>query len=320
MSKPLVTIAVPSYNHSDYVYECIMSIIKQDYSDIELIVIDDGSTDNSMIIIEDLAKQCRDRFKRYEVRGRANKGVAQTLNESLRWANGKYFTAIASDDAIFENMVSQLVASLESTSQEYSAVFGDALFIDSDSNPLFLDRMSGAISSSEEGVRSFYAYYTSHRDINIQSDEFGSYRTLLAGNYLPAMSCLLRTSSIRKVGGWDKSIRLEDWDLWLKLSKMCRFKYINAPVSYYRLHGLNTVATNKYELYIDSLKLVEKEKNYAFDHALQEEYYRSKIYLHKRLFYLNKKHIKNLIVELFDPLYVKYFILMLIKKFRRESG
>ena len=83
VNMPLVSIAIPSYNHEIYVQECIRSVIDQDYRNIELIIIDDGSTDNSVEKIEELIPLCKKRFVRFEFLCRENKGLSATLNEAI---------------------------------------------------------------------------------------------------------------------------------------------------------------------------------------------------------------------------------------------
>ena len=93
-NNPYVTVVVPSYNHAQYIKKCIMSIINQTYKNFQLIVIDDGSSDNSVDIIQDLSEMYGFTFIVQE-----NKGVAATLNRAIReYCVGDYFTFCASDD------------------------------------------------------------------------------------------------------------------------------------------------------------------------------------------------------------------------------
>ncbi len=82
-SSALVTAVIPSYNHAKYIKESIQSMLDQDYENMEMIIIDDGSSDNSIEIIESMIPLCKKRFKRFEFRHRENKGVSATLNEGI---------------------------------------------------------------------------------------------------------------------------------------------------------------------------------------------------------------------------------------------
>lgn len=95
---PLVTVMIPSYNHEKYIKESIQSVIDQTYSRLELIVIDDGSKDNSIQIIEEMRLACEQRFEHFQFIFRENRGLSRTLNQGLSLARGEYFSIVASDD------------------------------------------------------------------------------------------------------------------------------------------------------------------------------------------------------------------------------
>ena len=122
-NKPLVTGLIPSYNHAKYIKESIQSMIDQDYENMEMIIIDDGSSDNSIEIIESMIPLCKKRFKRFEFRHRENKGVSATLNEGIMWSKGKYLSPLASDDIALSHKTSFLIDKIENSN--YPAVFGD---------------------------------------------------------------------------------------------------------------------------------------------------------------------------------------------------
>lgn len=77
--QPLVSVVIPCYNHEQFVQEAIQSVIDQDYTNIELLIIDDGSKDSSAEKIEKLIAVCKQRFNRFEFKSRANKGISATL-------------------------------------------------------------------------------------------------------------------------------------------------------------------------------------------------------------------------------------------------
>lgn len=110
---PLVSVCIPVYNHAGFVAECIESVIAQTYPNIELIIIDDGSTDLSYEIVERYIESCKNRFCRFKVISRPNVGVSETLNEGLSWAEGKYFCGLASDDVMFPDKTKVLIEYLE---------------------------------------------------------------------------------------------------------------------------------------------------------------------------------------------------------------
>ncbi|MCT7466319.1 glycosyltransferase family 2 protein [Aliarcobacter cryaerophilus] len=316
---PLVSVVVPCYNHEKYVKETIESIINQTYKNIELIVIDDGSKDNSVEAIKEMIPACEKRFPRFEFRHRENKGLSATLNEMVDWAKGKYFTGCASDDIFLPSKISHLVEKLENSDDSYSVAFGDAIFIDDNSNEVYIDRKTGEYTTEENGSKFFLDYYTFERDFDYKDEKsFGSYKTLLAGNYLPAMSYVIKLDKIREVGAWTSGNTIEDWEMWLKLSKDYKFAYIDEPVAFYRWHDSNTCKTMKFELVIDSLKLLEVEENYAFSKGYKSTFYTTLVNLVIQLRIHNKSMlIKKLIQYSINPVFIYFFVLKLISKIKK---
>lgn len=260
---PLVTAVVPVYNHEKYVVESIQSIINQSYPNIELIVINDGSKDNSHEMILTLLDECKRRFVRFEYINRDNIGLSATLNQALALSTGTYMSALASDDIALPNKIQILIDALEREDETCAAAFGDALVIDEEGNEMAENSNRSFITKSDTVPRvTFLEFYTRDRTIDFRSNEFGSYQSLLLGNYLPAMSNLVRTRMLIEAGGWTKGNVIEDWEMWLKLSKRYRFIYINSPVACYRRHKFNTENSNEGLTYA-SLLLLDNEKDFC---------------------------------------------------------
>lgn len=108
---PIVSIIVPVYNTEQYVAEALESLLNQTYKDIEIICINDGSTDNSLKIIEDFAKK----DNRIKVFSQENKGLPATKNVGISLANGKYLNFVDSDDTISSNTIETSVKIAEET-------------------------------------------------------------------------------------------------------------------------------------------------------------------------------------------------------------
>jgi alpha-1,3-rhamnosyltransferase len=261
--KPLVTAVIPVYNHEPYVVESIRSVINQTYRNIELIMINDGSKDGSHDKCLTLVEECKRRFVRFEYIYRENIGLSATLNEALSMAKGAYFTALASDDVALPRKVEVLVDALEAKGPVYAAAFGDALFINSAGTKLCLDK-SGRTVEDESGEASvtFLEWYTRERRFSYKEEDFGAYRTLIESNYLPAMSNVLRTAAISEAGGWTRGNALEDWEMWLKLSKRYKFCYVDEPLALYRSHEHNT-AKNQALVIRAALRLIAREGEYC---------------------------------------------------------
>jgi alpha-1,3-rhamnosyltransferase len=213
-AQPLVSMVIPSFNHGTFVQTCIESVLTQDYDNIELIIIDDGSADNSVGMIRALVSACEARFTRFEFRARPNKGLAATINEAIEWSTGKYFAAIASDDVLLKHKTSTLVRYLECRS-EIPGVFSSCYPIDS------TGRRIGVVKPLAESC---------------------SFSDLICRNQTPiAPTQLLRLEGIKQVGGYKPELIIEDLYMWLALTESgARLGFVDDVLVEYRQHGGNS--------------------------------------------------------------------------------
>lgn len=210
---PLVSILIPCFNHARYIQQCIESAIAQDYDNIELIIIDDGSSDDSVRVIEQLLPACRERFTRFEFRSRPNQGISATSNEALQWLTGKYFAALDSDDILMPEKISRLVPVLEAE-PELAGVF------------------CGLETINEQGVtlgrQSSKPSYFAFDEVILHTHTFAT----------PGM--LLRMAAVRQIGGYQNAVGIQDWYMWLKLTEAgYRLKAIPDVLVKYRKHAYN---------------------------------------------------------------------------------
>ena len=225
---PLVTVVVPSYNHEEFIEETIESIINQTYKNIELIVIDDGSVDNSVDIIKNLSYKYKFIFIHRE-----NKGLAATLNEGIDLSNGKYFSICASDDKFSLNKISQQIKFMEESKNENIAgVFGYVEMI-----PNIKKKYNKVILKKET-----YSF------LKVSMHKF----------YLPAPTNFYLKKALIKVNGFDEDTILEDWSIYLKLTyagyNLVRLPYI---LTYYRKHDKN-ISNNISKMDYARKKLIKK--------------------------------------------------------------
>lgn len=208
----LVSVVIPCYNHSDYVQETIQSVIGQDYENIELIVIDDGSTDMSVDKVLEMRPACNERFNRFEFRHRSNQGLSKTLNEALEWCRGEYVSCLASDDLIKSYKISSQVNFLQNN-QAYVGVFG--------------------------GIDIIHKDGTTSRSLGT-SQEYDFEKIIKHKYCLPAPTQLLRLNEVKEVGGFREGFIIEDWMMWLELTKNGGLLYCDSrPVATYRRHDGN---------------------------------------------------------------------------------
>ena len=112
MNKPLVTVGIAVYNHESYIKQCLESVLDQDYANIEVIIIDDGSSDDSVAVMSQMLAD-RQSPSHVQLYSRDNKGMCNTLNEIAALSQGKYISYIGSDDYWLNHKISDQVAFLE---------------------------------------------------------------------------------------------------------------------------------------------------------------------------------------------------------------
>lgn len=248
---PLVSVIVPSFNHEKYISSCIRSVLAQTYPNFELIVIDDGSTDGSNALIQGLQKSHGFQYLKQK-----NAGLPVTINKALMMAKGKYISLLASDDEFLSIKLETLVRLMEQRDDTYAVAFGDAEFIDGDG--LALSRVKNKCS-----YVTFIDYYLDWWRDGDKDRRLGTYESLISGNYIPAMSAIIRRDALFDVGLFDEDIAVEDWSIWLKLAKKYRFILYEGVVARYRIHGLNSVSTMTGRLASQTLRILQRERDYC---------------------------------------------------------
>jgi alpha-1,3-rhamnosyltransferase len=210
LSNPLVTVLLASYNHEPYISDSILSVIHQTYKNIQLIVIDDGSTDHSAALIQLLAGQHGFRFI-----SQTNSGLPTVLNRGIELAEGKYFIAFSSDDIMMLDRIEKQVRLME-THPHYAVSAGNVIKINTDGLPLAKQRF--------------------HAGFDMDFDDVFTHRK---GNIL-APTAMMRTDVLRQAGCYDPAIRLEDLYMWLKITSLGYPVHIMPDIlAYWRNHTTN---------------------------------------------------------------------------------
>lgn len=213
---PLVSAVAICYNHRRFLEDCLDSVRRQSYPRVQLIVIDDCSTDGSAEAIEEwLARTgTAAEFRAHDT----NHGICATRNEALTLARGDYVACISTDDMWLEDKLAVQVDAMERQAQSVAVVYGDAAMIDDAGNPLptgYLDWLRGtSFDSPPEG------------DV---------YAALLEASFVPAATTLIRRWALEEAGGYDESLAFEDWDMWLRLARRWRFGFTPRVVARYRI-------------------------------------------------------------------------------------
>ncbi|MDV2453045.1 glycosyltransferase [Xanthomonas hortorum] len=234
-SWPLVSVLIPAYNHARFVQRCLDSVLEDPYPCKEIVIIDDGSSDATG---EKIAQWIATHGHRLPVQfvQRDNRGVAATLNELALRARGDYLRLGASDDYLLAGGLDAQVRYLRAHPQKL-AVIGDACVVDQHGRLLHgsamrdLHRVDTGMYRSEQGIR----------------------RAVIQQWAVSGAVALLRRTAFDARTGWDESLRIEDWDFFLRLAARNALGFVDVPVCAYRLHGNNLSKTSNVRARIANL-------------------------------------------------------------------
>ncbi len=238
--QPLVSVLTPCYNQSAFVCEALESIRNQTYRNIQLIIIDDCSTDDSVAVIQDWVAVIQDWIEKFSVKcifvtHTQNQGVCKTLNEALSYAKGKYISMLAADDIWLLDKTENHVREMEKLPEEVGVIYSDSLTIDENGNLLP------------------NKFIESHRDFS--SMPAGNiFPTLLEGNFIPAMTTLIRRQCYDHVGMYDEELSYEDYDMWLRMSHHYKFAFSPTISAKYRIVATSLTRTVLHKPSTDNLR------------------------------------------------------------------
>jgi len=205
---PLVSVIIPVYNQEKYIQECVESVINQDYKKIEIIVVDDGSTDGTADILKSFGDQIK--YIRQE-----NQGPAASVNTGIKTSKGSLICWFGSDDVYMTNKISEQVDFLLKE-PSISIAYSDYIMIDSNGSKLM--------------------------DVQVPYPPFEQFaRSLLIRNFINGSTVIMRKECIDAVGDYDETLRADpDGDMWFRMLKHgYRFGHISKPLVKYRWHSSN---------------------------------------------------------------------------------
>ncbi len=241
-----VSVLIPCYNHQDFVSQTINSVMNQTFEDFELIVVDDGSKDNSVGIIKEL----QNKFK-FKFLSRPNKGLVPTVNELISLSTGQYYIIFASDDIMLPNRLERQVGFLDSN-QEIAMCHSGCEWID------------------EKGE-----FIKTDCKINPTGYVFPE---LLKGDFIIAPSVMIRKSVLEDVGKYDESLQIEDYDMFLRIAHKYPIGYLNEVLVQYRQHPDNSYNNPlKFKLMNENVyKILSKwEETEFYSLSLRQHYFQS---------------------------------------------
>lgn len=254
-ASPLVSVLIPAFNHERFVLRCLDSVLEDPYEAKELVIIDDGSTDGTGERISEWINRHRDEIP-IEYVHRDNRGIAATMNELAARAHGEFLRLGASDDYLLPGGLDAQVDYLLEHPRKW-AVIGDSVVVDQEGNKLYDSGMCD-LHHAKKGL--------------YQSDE-GIRLAVISHWAIGGPVALIRKRSLETVAGWNESLRIDDWDFFLRLASHDAIGFIDVCVCAYRLHSANLSRTRDTKARI--LNLLESQSVALRRESLFRDPYRS---------------------------------------------
>ena len=233
---PLVSIVCLSMNHEKYVRQSFESVVRQTYPNIEIVYVDNNSTDNTFEIADEIFRTSGLPYKWFKIE--KNYSISENLNFLIKEASGKYIAPQSGDDW------------WELTNLERKIAFYEA-------NPKY-------------GIVYCNGYYYNDRTQKKALPDTANFKTgfifdnlLFDGVYFP-VGYVVKREVFEKVGLYDEQIMADDWDMWLRVSQYYPIGYFDEPLVYYRRHDNNFCVNyaNNYSYYLQTLNKYKQHPLY----------------------------------------------------------
>lgn len=222
---PRVSIVVSTYNYGVFVYKAINSLLLQSYKDFEIIIIDDGSIDNTRDIVAPLVDHSNI-FYFYQ----NNQGQPKTKNRGICESRGEFIAFLDADDIWMPTKLEKQLALF--ADPEVGVVYSRRLWIDVDGIE---------VSGNERELRR--GWILDH---------------IFVDNFICFSSCVIRRSCLEQVGYFDESIPMGiDYDLWIRLARVCKFDFVDEPLVKYRT-GHSNLSKNTMKRYECAQQIMRK--------------------------------------------------------------
>lgn len=239
--QPLVTVIAISYNHAAYIKEALESVFNQTYPHIELIIVDDASTDTSADVIKESIQGRSVQFFKNDL----NAGNCQSFNKAFALSKGKYIIDFALDDLMYPARIEKQVALFQQSGNEVGVVFTNVDLIDADGNTLNTH---------------YPAFHHKHHTSKIPVGNV--FDAVLSQYYINPVGMMVRREVFEKLNGYDSSLAYEDFDFWIRSARLFEYRYLPEILSAKRNvpSSLSTGFNSAYKrsLFASTLKVCKK--------------------------------------------------------------
>lgn len=289
---PKVSVIIPFYNGKEFIAQAVNSVLRQTYTSYEIIVVDDGSTDDSKKALEQFDGKIRYFYQQ-------NQGISNARNKAVKEAKGEYIALLDQDDIWYPRRLEKQVKVMDENS-DISIVYSDCHYI---------NEKNEILSQAFE----------------VQKARSGRiFKDLIIKNFIPIPTVLLRKRAVDEVGLFDKRYSFaEEYYLFLRIARIYHVSYIDEPLAGYRIHGKNLSKNTEKSLKEDIMLKEEIIKNYPNDTApvlsriereIAELYYGlGRTYQKSKKYNLAKENLlKSIKIRKFNYRQYLYYILTII--------
>ncbi len=248
--SPLVSIVIPVYNGANYVKEAIDCALSQTYKNIEVIVVNDGSKDET----DEICRQYGDKIRYFK---KENGGVSSALNLAIKNMRGEYFSWLSHDDLYYNDKVERQVRYLSSLPEENVVLFNNYILI------------------NENGRRLGEPVILNHKMLK-KKPEYCLLRGCLNG-----ITLLIPKKAFSECGNFNELLRCtQDYDMWMRIAKKFKFIHMKDILTKTRIHSLQDTNSNPLvisegnKLWIRMIKDISDERKIALEGSIYNYYYR----------------------------------------------
>ena len=218
-----VSTIIPTYNCESYIKETLESVLSQTYKDIELIVVDDGSTDRTREIIESFKPRLK-----YILQDK-NTGPSAARNKGIEQAKGKYIAFLDHDDVWMPNKIEEQIKLLESNKKDVALVYSDGY----------------NVTPSGSQVSALFDITKPHRGFVFEE--------LLSDNFIPTSSVVVKKEILREVGRFNERFLIsQDFDLYLRIAECHKIDFVDLPLFKHRIYP-DSASSKKRKILLDDV-------------------------------------------------------------------
>ena len=226
-NNPIVSVVIPTYNRAEFITRSVKSALKQTIKNIEVIVVSDGSTDNTDKIISNINDERLRYIKLFE-----NKGAPAARNIGLKNSKGQYICFLDSDDEILPSKLEKQLEVFNNLKEKKSIVYCGFYYI---------------YSKTNEAIKEI-----------IPKEKGDIYYKIIENNCVGSPTPLVHRECFEKSGMFDESLEsCQDWDMWIRLSKYYNFYFIPECLANVYIHG-NQISTDIKKKIVGRKKLLQK--------------------------------------------------------------